>query len=160
MNTRKTMKAALTGCDRAEVARAMGMTLGSLNNQISGELPYLPKGKTPNCLDRVYFLIDATSGTTGEHVILQALAEEFGYMLIANPAIHVDESPAIAQVSRILNEFSNVIDEFGRANADGRIEQFEAERIRRRWEPLKCMIEEFVLACESGSFNQEKRNHV
>lgn len=147
------MKAALTGCDRAEVAAAMGMTLGSLNNQISGERPYPPKGKTPNCLDRVYSLIDATSGTTGRHVILQALAEEFGYMLIANPAIRADESPALAQISRILNEFSSVIDEFGRSNSDGRIEPFEAERIRRRWEPLKCMIEEFVLACETGNFN-------
>jgi len=153
MNTRKTMKAALEGCDRAEVAAAMRMTLGSLNNQISGERPYLPKGKTPNCLDRVYSLIDATNGTTGKHVILQALAEEFGYMLIANPAIRVDETPAIAQVSRILNDFASMIDEFGRANADGRIEPFEADRIRRRWEPLKCTIEEFVLACENGNFN-------
>ena len=155
MNTRKILKAALEGCDRAEAARFMGMSLGSLNNQIAGELPYFPKGKTPNCLDRVYRLIDATSSATGKQIVLQALAEEFGYMLIANPAIRVDESPAIAQISRILNEFSGVIDEFGRANADGRIETFEAARIRRRWEPLKCMIEEFVLACENGIFTPQ-----
>lgn len=75
-------------------------------------------------------------------------------MLIANPAIRVDETPAITQISRILAEFSSVVDEIGRANEDGRIESFEAERIRARWEILKRMIEEFVLACESGSFNR------
>jgi hypothetical protein len=154
MNTRKILKAALDGCDRAEVARSMEMTLGSLNNQVAGELPYAPKGKTPNFLDRTYNFIDMTSGTTGKHIVLQALAEEFGYMLIANPAIRVDETPAIAQISRILHEFSSVVDEIGRANGDGRIEPYEAEPIRNRWEILKRMIEEFVLACESGSFNK------
>lgn len=155
MNSRKLLKAALDGCDRADVAKAIGMTLGSLNNQIAGELPYFPKGKTPNFLDRVYHFIDATSGTTGKQIMLQGLAEEFGYMLIANPAIRVDETPAITQISRILAEFSSVVDEIGRANEDGRIEPFEAERIRSRWEILKRMIEEFVLACESGSFNRK-----
>ena len=155
MNSRKLLKTALDGCDRADVAKAIGITLGSLNNQIAGELPYFPKGKTLNFLDRVYHFIDATSGTTGKQIVLQGLAEEFGYMLIANPAIRVDETPAITQISRILAEFSSVVDEIGRANEDGRIELFEAERIRARWEILKRMIEEFVLACESGSFNRK-----
>ncbi|UKI31424.1 MAG: hypothetical protein L6W00_27190 [Lentisphaeria bacterium] len=154
MNSRKLLKAALDGCDRADVANAIGISLGSLNNQIAGELPYFPKGKTFNFLDRVYHFIDATSSTTGKQIVLQGLAEEFGYMLIANPAIRVDETPAITQISRILAEFSSVVDEIGRANEDGRIESFEAERIRARWEILKRMIEEFVLACESGSFNR------
>lgn len=46
MNSRKLLKAALDGCDRADVANAIGISLGSLNNQIAGELPYFPKGKT------------------------------------------------------------------------------------------------------------------
>ena len=146
----------LLGEDQLLLSNGDGDVAGGLviALQIAGELPYFPKGKTLNFLDRVYHFIDATSSTTGKQIVLQGLAEEFGYMLIANPAIRVDETPAITQISRILAEFSSVVDEIGRANEDGRIESFEAERIRARWEILKRMIEEFVLACESGSFNR------
>lgn len=153
MNTQKTLKKALEGCDRDEVAKYLGMTLGSLNNQISGELPYCPKGKTPNMLDRVYRLIDITFVTTGKMIILEKLAEEFGFIMIQNPAIRSDDSPAITQISKILHEFSSIIDEIGNANSDGRIEPHEAEKIRLRWEILKRTLEQFVLACETGTYN-------
>lgn len=158
MNTRKVLKAALIGCDRGEVAKAVGMTLGSLNNQVAGELPYLPKGRTPNMLDRVYGLIDITFETTGRMDILEKFAEEFGYMLIANPTIRTDESPAVAQIARILKEFSDAVEEIGRAHADGRIELCEAERIRARWEIAKRTFEEFVTACEAGKFNSKSED--
>lgn len=156
MNTQKVLKEALKGCDREEVAKAIGMSLGSLNNQVAGELPYLPKGKTLNFLDRVYNFIDVTFTTTNRMVVLEKLAEEFGFMLIANPAIITTDSPAITQISAILKEFSAVIDEIGQANADGRIELHEAERIRAKWEIMKRITEEFVLACETGKFNKQE----
>lgn len=152
MNTQKVLKEALKGCDRAEVARMVGMSLGALNNQIAGELPYFPKGKTQNFLDRVYNFIDITFATTGRMVVLEKLAEEFGFMLIANPTIIATDSPAITKIASILKEFSAVIDEIGQANADGKIELHEAERIRAKWEIMKRVTEEFVLACETGKF--------
>lgn len=155
MNTQKILKEALKGCDREEVAKAIGMSLGSLNNQVAGELPYFPKGKTPNFLDRVYNFIDITFTTTSRMVVLEKLAEEFGFMLIANPAIIATDSPAITQISAILKEFSAVIDEIGQANADGLIEPHEAERIRAKWEIMKRITEEFVLSCETGKFNKQ-----
>lgn len=153
MNTRKILKEALKGCDREEAARAAGMSLGSLNNQVSGELPYLPKGKTPNLLDRIYLLIDAVRESTGSMLILEKLAEEFGFMLIANPAITAAESPAITRISEILHEFAAVIDEIARANADNLIDSHEAGNIRAKWEFMKRITEEFVLACETGKYN-------
>ncbi len=157
MNTQKILKEALKGCDREEVAKAIGMSLGSLNNQVAGELPYFPKGKTPNFLDRVYNFIDITFTTTSRMVVLEKLAEEFGFMLIANPAIIATDSPAITQISAILKEFSAVIDEIGQANADGLIEPHEAERIRAKWEIMKRITEEFVLSCETGKFNKQEK---
>ena len=160
MNTNKVLKEALLGCDRAEVAKYTGMTLGSLNNQVSGEKPYCPKGQTPNMLDRVYRLIDITYTTTGNMVIMEKLAEEFGFMLIQNPAIRADQSPAIEQIAKILHEFSGMIEEIGDANADGRIEPFEAEKIRLKWEVLKRVIESFVTACETNLYNKTEDSHV
>jgi len=155
MNTRNVLKDALRGCDREEVARMVGMSLGSLNNQVAGELPYFPKGKTQNFLERVYNFIDITYATTGRMIVLEKMAEEFGYMLIANPTIIAADSPAITRIAAILKEFSAVIDEIGNANADGKIELHEAEKIRAKWEIMKRITEEFVLACETGKFVQD-----
>lgn len=159
MNTRKVLKDALKGCDRGEVARFIGISLGSLNNQVAGELPYSPKGNSPNILDRAYALIDIVHETTGDISILEKLAEEFGYLLIENPAITTTETPAIQQIAAILKEFSSVIEEISTANADGRIEPPEAGRIRSKWEVMKRITEEFVLACETGKYNRTEESN-
>ena len=154
MNTRAILKEALKGCDRAEVAHFLGMSLGTLNNQVAGELPYFPKGRTQNILDRVYNLVDITHETTGTNVVLEKFAEEFGFILIANPAIRTDATPAVSKIAQILKEFSHVIDEIAAANLDGDIGPREAEGIRAKWEILKRCLEEFVLACETGRYRK------
>lgn len=159
MNTNKVLKEALHGCDRAEVAKYTGMTLGSLNNQVSGEKPYCPKGQTPNMLDRVYRLIDITYTTTGNMVIMEKLAEEFGFILIQNPAIVADDSPALEKVAEILREFACLIDEIGKSTEDGIIEPHEGDKIRAKWEILKRIGEEFVLACETKKYGR-KADHA
>ncbi len=154
MNTRKVLKDALKDCDRKAVADAVGMSVGSLNNQVAGEHPYTPKGKTQNLLERMYNLIDQTYTENGRMVIMEALAEEFGFMLIRNPSIMTDKSPAMTQVAAMLKKFGAVVDEVGAALADGRIEKHEAERIRAEWEILKRTGEEFVTCCEAGKFER------
>ena len=152
MNSRKIIKGALVGCDRQEVAAAMNITLGSLNNQIAGEKPYYPKGITLNFVDRVLNFIDSTYETTGRMDLLEAIAEEFGFLLIKNPAIHAADSPAVSKISEILRDFGVMLEEIGKANADQIIEKYEAEKIRAKWEVMKRMTEEFVLACETGCY--------
>ncbi len=152
MNTRQILKKALYGCDREEVARGMGICLGSLNNQIAGEKPYYPKGTTQNVLDRIYNFIDVTYESTGKMIILEALAEEFGFLLIKNPAVNAADSPAVTKISEILRDFGVMLEEIGKANADQIIEKYEAEKIRAKWEVMKRLTEEFVLACETGQY--------
>ena len=53
-----------------------------------------------------------------------------------------------------------MIEEIGDANADGRIEPFEAEKIRLKWEVLKRVIESFVTACETNLYNKAEGSHV
>lgn len=158
MDSRKILKEAMRGCDRGDVAKAVGISLGSLNNQIAGESPYFPKGQTQNLLERVYNLIDATYGCTGKMVVLEKLAEEFGFMLIANPVIRSNDSPALHQIAGILREFATLIDAIGNAHADGTIDSQEAENIRGKWEILKRIAESFVLSCETGTYAAAKKN--
>ncbi|MDD5728263.1 MAG: hypothetical protein PHV59_06855 [Victivallales bacterium] len=159
MNSRKILKLALKGCDRREVARAIGMSLGSLNNQVAGELPYFPKGNTQNFVDRIVNFIDISYETTGRMILLEEIAEEFGFLLISNPMIHATSMPAVAKVSEILRDFAAVVDEIGQATADGRIEFHEAAKIRTRWETMKRITEEFVLACETGAYDARQHSN-
>lgn len=157
MDTRKVLKEALRGCDRREVAKILEMHIGSLNNQVAGELPYRPKGHTQNILDRIYNLIDITYETTGKMLVLEAFAEEFGFYLIKNPAIQATNIPAIKKISEILKDFAEVVEEISTATTDGVIERYEGEKIRAKWEIMKRMTEEFVLACETGGYDRDVR---
>ncbi len=158
MDTRKVLKEALKGCDRKAVAEILEIHIGSLNNMVAGELPYLPKGNTQNFLDRVYNFIDITYETTGKMTVLEALAEEFGFMLIKNPMVHATDLPAFSKISEILKDFSSTVEEISKSTQDGIIENYEAVKIRERWEIMKRTTEEFVLSCETGSYdNKDKK---
>lgn len=152
MDTRAVIKADLKGCDREEIAKAIGMSLGSLNNQVAGEKPYLPKGSSPNFLDKVYNFIDATITTTGQSAVLDELAKEFGFVLVENPNLSVTKQPAINQIAKMLNDFAELVDEVGQAHQDSNIDCDEAARIREKWETMKKETEGFVLACETGMY--------
>jgi hypothetical protein len=156
MNSRQALKQALKGANRHAVAKAMEMQIGSLNNQVAGELPYYPKGKTLNFVDRMMNFLESVEAENGTLTLLEWMAEEFSCILIRNPAVSVSNSLAISKISEILQDFAAVIDETGKAAADQRIEPHEAENIRAKWEIMKRTTEEFVLGCETGVYNQKK----
>ena len=156
MNSRQALKKALKGADRNVVAKAMEMQIGSLNNQVAGELPYYPKGKTLNFVDRTMNFMEAVEAENGKLILLEWMAEEFSCILIRNPVVNVSDSPAISKISEILQDFAAVIDETGKAAADQKIEPHEADKIRAKWEIMKRTTEEFVLACETGVYNPKK----
>lgn len=156
MNSRQALKEALKGVDRNIVAKAIGLQIGSLNNQVAGELPYFPKGKTLNFLDRVMECMAAIEAETGKHTLLEWMAEQMGCIVIKNPAINATSSPAISKISEILQDFSSVVDEIGKAAEDNRIEPAEAEKIRAKWEIMKRTVEGFVLAGETGVYDLQK----
>lgn len=158
MNSRQALKKALKGADRQAVAKAMDMQIGSLNNQVAGERPYFPKGRTQNCIDRIVNFLAAVEADTGNLFLLEWLAEEFGCVLIKNPAISVTNSLPIEKISEILRDFAAVIDETSKAAEDCDIDQAEAEKIRAKWEIMKRTTEEFVLACETGRYEKNINN--
>ena len=90
-------------------------------------------------------------------IVLEAFAEEFGFILIKNPTIQASNIPAIEKISEILKDFAGVVEEISEATKDGCIKKYEGEKIRAKWEIMKRMTEEFVLACETGGYDRDDR---
>lgn len=157
-DSRNILKIALKDCDREAVAKVMTIAVGSLNNQVAGELPYRPKGDTMNFIERTMAFLEEVESQTGNRILLEWMAQEFGCLLVCNPAIRAAKSPAITKVSEILRDFAGVVDEIGKATADQIIERHEAEHIRAKWEIMKRVTEEFVLAAETGLYDKHTTN--
>lgn len=153
MDTRKLMRDSLKGCDRAEVARFLKMSLGSLNNQVAGELPYRPKGTSNNLLDKAWDFVDFCHGQTGNIVVLEKFAEELGYFVVPNPEINTTDMKVLDGIAGMIRDFAAIIEEVANANRDGGITQKESDRIRSKWEILKRISEEFVITCEVGKYS-------
>ena len=156
-NTQYMLKNALKDCSRSSVAKAMGIQIGSLNNQVAGELPYWPKGSTMNFMDRVMAFIESVEAQTGKLAPLEWMAEQTGCILIRNPAIRAEKSPPLQKVAEIIRDFSAVIDEIGKAGDDQIFDRLEADNIRARWEVMKRVTEEFILACETGIYDTQHK---
>lgn len=154
MNSRKILKNALRNVDRRKAAQIMGISLGVLNNQIAGEKPYSPKGTTPNFLERFYNLIDFLFESNGDLFIVEQLAEDYGYMLVANPEINASPLPVLSNVSRMVKRFSDTLTAVSDAAEDGLISEDEAAIVRLHWEKCKRQVEEFVLAAECGYYRK------
>ncbi len=155
MDTRKLMRDSLKNIDRAACATYLKMSLGSLNNQVAGELPYRPKGTSSNLLDKAWDFIDYCHCETGSVLILEKFAEELGCFVVKNPEIRCTELPALEGISRMIRQFADVIDEIACVNADGVISVHEAAGIRAKWEILKRVAEEFVITAEVGKYDKQ-----
>lgn len=84
------------------------------------------------------------------------LCERFGGIFVANPPPRRMRSDDLLPATRrILREFSDLLDVITRsAENDSEIDDREAARIRREWENLKRIAEEFVIACENRAFTK------
>jgi hypothetical protein len=153
MNRRKVLKPVLNDCNLEEVASAIGVSLGSLNNR---QLPYLPKESTQNFVDCIINFIDVTYVQNGKIILLKRIAEEFGLMLISKTTIHAALTLAIPKVSELFCDFWVLLGEPCKSHEEQIIEKHDAKRMCDKWEIIKRVTEEFVLACETGLYANEK----
>ncbi|WP_372794717.1 phage regulatory CII family protein [Pontiella sp.] len=78
-----------------------------------------------------------------------------GYFVENGPTLETDAIPLLHMTRRIVREFSELLDVLTASiENDGRIDEEEADRIRREWEKLKSSAESFVSTCEKGAYNQ------
>lgn len=103
-----------------------------------------------NPLDRVESICRAT----GSLEPLHWLCERLGGFYVGNPASRSAPPLELLPVTRaILREFSDLLDVITRSTSDdGCVDEEEARRIRREWENLKRIAEEFARACERREF--------
>lgn len=103
-----------------------------------------------NPLDRVHRLVELTEDTGPVHWLCQASNGFF----VENPIREgQQETPFLQATQQVLGEFSEMLQAMSESyNDDSSIETKEAARIRAEWEELKTLAEQFVVACEEGTY--------
>lgn len=105
----------------------------------------------PNPLDRVDQLIQCTKDPRIVHWICQRA----GGFFIKNPKTHLAHPDfLIPATNEIVQEFADLLSVIAMAAADSHINAVEAKSIRKRWEELKTVTENFVVCCENGNFSK------
>lgn len=101
-------------------------------------------------LGRIYEL-------TGDTQPIQWLCERAdGYFAPNPPVKSADRLPLVDATRSILKEFSELLDVVSESiQNDGIISRDEAGRIRKEWEDLKSLTEQFVKSCEVGTYRQD-----
>ncbi len=108
-----------------------------------------------NPLDRVAAIMKATADTG----VINWLCHEAGGFFVRNPEVrdHDNETGLLRRTQLLVREFSDLLSTVTRSiEDDGQIKAVEADRIRIKWEQLKGGAEGFVVACETGCYQQER----
>ena len=111
-----------------------------------------------NPLDRVDQLIQCTQDPR----IVHWLCQRAGGFFIKNPKTYLSHpSFLIPATNEIVQEFADLLSVIAVAAGDNHITSAEAKTIRKRWEELKTVTENFVACCEQGNFSklQESPTH-
>jgi hypothetical protein len=108
-----------------------------------------------NPLDRVAVLMQCSNDSQ----IAQWICQKGGGFFVKNPrptsmhALHL-----VPAMHTVVQDFADLLSVMAAAANDSQITTAEAKAIRRRWEELKCVTEEFVRACEQGNFRDIKKH--
>ena len=105
-----------------------------------------------NPLDRLQAIIDCTGNTAP----IQWLCQSNGGFFVSNPTSEGQLSgPVLGATQELLGEFSELLAAVSNSyQDDGAIDASEARDIRKEWEDLKTLAEQFVLACEDGAYRE------
>ncbi len=104
-----------------------------------------------NPLDRVLQLVQLTRST----VLLDWLCERANGYFVANPPTQPPNSVAVLQATQqMVGEFSQLLSSVTHSLSDDQaISPEEAKEIRRIWQSLKSVGEQFVAASEAGRYH-------
>jgi hypothetical protein len=135
-----------------QVAAEMGLSLSMIYKW--AEPPEEGAGSgAVNPLDRIVALFRCTE----DRRFIQWICQEAGGFFILNPKTNKPHpSYLIPATNEIVQEFADLLSVVAAAASDNQITQAEAAQIRKRWEELKAVTEEFVACCEEGNFGPLK----
>lgn len=99
---------------------------------------------------------------TGDVDLVNWLCHEAGGFFCPNPSAGAADpsTELLMGTQQLVKEFSDMLEEVSRSIAnDGFIDPDEARRIRRHWETLKRVSEQFVVSSERGLFAERAEEH-
>lgn len=147
------LKKAITPCGAKAVAAEMGLSQSMIYKwcQPSGE-PDCSGADNP--LDRLL----EVCRLTGDDSMIDWLCSQTGSFRVKNPpakpSSNIGQS-VLQNTQVILKEFAEMLEAVTESYANGqRIDLEESKRIRKEWDELKSLAEQFVCACEQGTFNR------
>ena len=147
------LKRAITQCGAKSVASDMGLSQSMIYKwcQPSGEET---SSGAENPLDRLLEICRLTSDDS----MIDWLCQQTNSFRVKNPPVDPPadiEQSVLNNTQSILKEFSEVLEAVTESYAhEQRIDLEESERIRKEWDELKSVAEQFVCACEQGVFNR------
>ena len=107
-----------------------------------------------NPLDRTAKIYDLT-GDVGP---VKWLCRKANGFFVANPEPATAQGflPLLGMTQRLLKEFSELLTTVSESvSDDGKVDDVEADRIRKEWEDLKSVGESFVSGCEQGIYGKQ-----
>jgi len=149
MNSHEVIKQSISDLGVKSVAADMGLSTSLIYKWCQpSDCPEASGADNP--LDRLARLYQLTKDP-GPIAWLCQQAD--GYFVANPPKDKCDAIPLLHMTRRIVREFSDLLDVLTESvENDGQIDLIEAQKIRIEWEELKSSAENFVVACEQGSY--------
>ncbi len=152
MQSHEVLREVLQTTSAKQIAADLNLSLSLIYKWAETPNEELGTGGT-NPLDRVDQLIQCTKDPRIVHWICQRA----GGFFIKNPKTHLAHPEfLIPATNEIVQEFADLLSVIAVAAADNQINATEARDIRKRWEELKTVTENFVACCEQGNFTHLK----
>lgn len=149
MRSHEILREVLKTASPKQIAADLGLSL-SLIYKWSEPADDVTSSGSANPLDRIEQLLQSTN----DRRIVQWICERAGGFFITNPkTTNPHPEFLIPATNKIVQEFADLLSVIAAAAADNQISAKESERIRARWEELKCVTETFVACCEEGNFS-------
>lgn len=160
MTTNEALKKAVSGKTR-EIAKRLGLSSSLVTKwqePTNDDAIMDDESGTRNPLDRVEFIMEwcLSLGVEEKNALapLFYLCQRFGYSCIKLPKANATEKGVLRQLSRVLQEFSDIPGVAGRALEDGKIFPNEAREIKDEAHELIREIMDFCKKVEEAANNE------
>jgi hypothetical protein len=153
------LKRAVTQCGAKSIASDMGLSQSLIYKWCQSAEGESDSG-AENPLDRVLKIVRLTQDESPIDWLCRQTDSYRVKNQVADATLSISDTVVIGTQS-ILKEFSDVLEAVTQSYAhESRIDLRESERIRKEWEELKSITEQFVRACEAGAFDPQRSGKV
>ena len=152
VQSHEVLREVLQSTSAKQIAADLNLSLSLIYKWAEPPNPDAGSGSS-NPLDRIDQLVQSTKDLRIVHWICQ----RSGGFFIKNPkTVNAHPEFLIPATNSIVQEFADLLAVIAAAAADNSIDANEARTIRKRWETLKSVTENFVACCEDGNFTKLK----